>query len=147
LGYIKTMGGWWTLSIILIAYALTEGSRLMASLWISRWSENLDTHSTGYWLGIYSGISVFQTAVTLGNMIYIAIAGLAAAGILHDGMSACMMRAPSSVRRKVTGRVMLNKSLCSFILRPLLDSMLLLVFQCNSAGSDNQSLQQRHGRY
>eukprot|EP00898_Chlorokybus_atmophyticus_P000774 jgi/Chlat1/1698/Chrsp127S01927 len=95
--YGKAMGGFFPVTFLLSQYVWNELARVAASVWLSYWAGQSDSHSTQgvrYFLGIYALLSLLQVVLTLVNQFYLALVSLSAAQRLHQGMLNCILRVP-----------------------------------------------------
>ena len=94
--YAEALGGWCLMSTILVFYAVVEGTRTGASLWMTFWSGHPHEMDTWGFLGIYAASSLFQVALGMGQAYFIATRSNYAARVLHSGMLSAVFRAPMS---------------------------------------------------
>jgi hypothetical protein len=74
--------------LIAIGFFGESGLKLGSDFWLSFWSTHLGEHSVGYYLGIYSGLSLGSCAVSYYRSLVLNYGGLNAAKKMHDNMLA-----------------------------------------------------------
>ncbi|KAF4673598.1 ATP-binding cassette sub- C member 8 [Perkinsus chesapeaki] len=93
--YAKAMN--WPLTIAAL-FTFSEGFRVTAAWWLSKWSAHPDTptHSVTFYMGIYGAICLGQLLALFFGQIITAIGGIEAARTLHARMYNCLLRAKMS---------------------------------------------------
>nr|XP_043635649.1 ABC transporter C family member 12-like [Erigeron canadensis] len=96
--YADALGGLWVVLVLFMCYISTEVLRISSSTWLSYWTEqsNTTTPGPGFYLLIYTLLSVGQVLVTFLNSFWLISASLRAAKRLHDTMLHSVLRAPTS---------------------------------------------------
>jgi len=96
--YMASMGGSGVVGVLFLCYVLTEALRLSTSGWLTIWTDGTKpkTHGPMFYLEVYSGLSLAQVCITLGNSFWLVLSSLQAAQRLHNGMLGSMLRAPMS---------------------------------------------------
>ncbi|KAM0052069.1 putative ABC-type xenobiotic transporter [Helianthus debilis subsp. tardiflorus] len=95
--YTDALGGLWVVLILFICYISTEVLRILSSTWLSYWTEQSSTtnRGPGFFLIIYSFLSLGQVLVTFANSFWLITSSLYAAKRLHDTMLHSVLRAPT----------------------------------------------------
>ncbi|MFS7898189.1 putative ABC-type xenobiotic transporter [Helianthus anomalus] len=96
--YTDALGGLWVVLILFICYISTEVLRILSSTWLSYWTEQSSTtnRGPGFFLIIYSFLSLGQVLVTFANSFWLITSSLYAAKRLHDTMLHSVLRAPTT---------------------------------------------------
>ncbi|CAI5459586.1 unnamed protein product [Closterium sp. Yama58-4] len=97
--YVRAMGGWGVLAVLISLYVLVEAARVLSSVWISIWtgeSGGSGGHGSLYFVAGYSLISLGQVLLTFANQYFLVFSSQRAARRLHDAMLAAILRAPMS---------------------------------------------------
>ncbi|KAJ0621156.1 putative ABC-type xenobiotic transporter [Helianthus annuus] len=96
--YTDALGGLWVVLILFICYISTEVLRILSSTWLSYWTEQSSTtnRGPGFFLIIYSFLSLGQVLVTFANSFWLITSSLYAAKRLHDTMLHSVVRAPTT---------------------------------------------------
>ncbi|XAR72527.1 Xenobiotic-transporting ATPase [Bertholletia excelsa] len=94
--YKDALGGLWAVMILLICYVLTEVLRVSSSTWLSVWTKQSTSTSSGpgFFILVYAIFSFGQVIVTLTNSFWLITSSLNAAKRLHDSMLRSVLRAP-----------------------------------------------------
>ena len=63
--YIRSMGGYFRFSVLMVMFALVEAGRVCATVWLSTWTDTADNpagapHPSIWYLAIYAAISGIQ---------------------------------------------------------------------------------------
>lgn len=63
--YIKSMGGYFRFSVLMLWFVMVEAGRVCATVWLSTWTDTADNpegapHPAIWYLSIYAGISGVQ---------------------------------------------------------------------------------------
>ena len=92
--YAAACGGTRVLSYLLIVYMLAECVNVLASWWLSYWSEHADSGSPGYYLGIYVLINIAVSGAMLFREIQIRLKCWHASKLLYSDLLKSIMYAP-----------------------------------------------------
>lgn len=120
-------------AMVLFFFGFTSASRIGTDWWLSYWSDSADKHSTGFFIGIYGGWTVFSMLLFLVTAVAFAVGALRAATMLHRGLLQAVLRAPMSFFDTTpSGRTMSRFSkdmdLADQQLRESMESMLRCLF-------------------
>eukprot|EP00301_Raphidiophrys_heterophryoidea_P005475 c12292_g1_i1.p1 GENE.c12292_g1_i1~~c12292_g1_i1.p1 ORF type:complete len:1600 (+),score=427.88 c12292_g1_i1:315-4802(+) len=109
--YANAMGGKSRLIGLMFSYAVTETLRLLASWWMSLWTNSMEqqshAHSNSFFVGGFSLLSLAQILTMLFTQVAIAMYSYQAATTLHDLMLSKILRVPLSfLHANPLGRVL-----------------------------------------
>ncbi|KAG1670801.1 Multidrug resistance-associated protein 1 [Nymphon striatum] len=97
--YIKQLGVLFAIASFL-SYFITEGSSVLANIWLSLWSDqslqDSIQHSNGYWLGIYAAFGINSIIFYISALFFLCYGHIRASANLHLRMLDAILRAPMS---------------------------------------------------
>jgi len=94
--YIRAAGGWLTFFAITVTYIAYNCADTGSSLFISFWTDNIDAHSTGWYLGIYVAISMAVLPIMILQYSIRIYGSLKSAAFFHESMLTRLLHAPTS---------------------------------------------------
>jgi ABC-type multidrug transport system fused ATPase/permease subunit len=94
--WIKAAGGFGVGATFVILYYIGEGVAVLASWWLSVWSNDTDSRSPWFYLGIYATINVFVATFSLCRELYTRLRSWKAGQLLFRDMLSAVLYAPMS---------------------------------------------------
>jgi len=95
--YIECAGSIWVAPLVLVLLAVSQGTSIMTSLWLSYWVSNKYPYlSTGQYVGIYAGLGVLQAILTFAFSTSLAYYGTRASRVMLNRALHKVLRAPMS---------------------------------------------------
>ena len=84
--YFLTAVGKPYLIFSIAVFASVQALLSLSDFWLSYWADNSESHSTGYYLGIYFALVMGSNSTLLGRSLLAAFAGLKSARMLHSNL-------------------------------------------------------------
>ncbi|KAJ3017159.1 UNVERIFIED_CONTAM: hypothetical protein HDU68_011823 [Siphonaria sp. JEL0065] len=95
MSYFKSTGSYWFLATTVMALSMTQASRLSTDLWLVNWTNlSYPNLSRSTYLGVYAGLSVFQSMSLLVYSLLFTSGGIRASKVLHQNVFARIIRSP-----------------------------------------------------
>ncbi|KAF0694611.1 Aste57867_14528 [Aphanomyces stellatus] len=101
MGYVRAIGGWQGIFVMLFSTAATEGIRVGSDMWLSHWSNQAETKSdaefrslTNSSMLVYSALSLGMCILTVIQLSTVYMYGLRGSKTLFMEMLASVMQAP-----------------------------------------------------
>lgn len=92
--YIRAGGGMLLFGVIILLFAGTQGLRVAADWWLSRWADDKESLSQGNYAWLYALFCVGYAVAMLVRTLSFTFALLRASSVLHNEMFAHVLRAP-----------------------------------------------------
>ncbi|KAK4657219.1 ATP-binding cassette transporter yor1 [Podospora pseudocomata] len=94
--YIKASGTMFNLYIVLFLLIISQGANIVTSLWLSWWTADKWSLSTGQYIGVYAGLGAVQALLMFAFMVSLSIFGTTASKVMLQNAITRVLRAPMS---------------------------------------------------
>ncbi|ODA84061.1 hypothetical protein RJ55_02579 [Drechmeria coniospora] len=94
--YVRASGSMWNAPLVLVILVLSQGANIMTSLWLSYWTSDKFSLSTGVYIGIYASLGVLQALLMFLFSVLLSILGTTSSKVMLRRAVTRVLRAPMS---------------------------------------------------